>query len=75
MITEGQVECYEEAMAVVVGKARQPVGDDGFWSDYVRLERVYNAVEVCFASLFIGMIWLKCCCFYRFWASVPLLYP
>jgi hypothetical protein len=37
---------FERALSQVIESAQLSVPSEGFWRNYIRLERVYNAVEV-----------------------------
>lgn len=37
---------FELAVGNIVKFAQLPVSEEGFWKNYVRLEKVYNTVEV-----------------------------
>lgn len=43
---------FEPAVSRLLDCARQPASSShGYWRNYVRLERIYNAVEVCLPVL------------------------
>ncbi len=47
-IPSDTIHGFEQALSHVLQSAQLSVPNEGFWRNYVRLERVYNAVEVGF---------------------------
>jgi len=48
---------YEEAVSRVIRSAQQSADCQGFWRNYIRLERIYNAVEtLSFCALMMSII-------------------
>ena len=51
-LKNNDVSHYEEALSRVIRSAQQSANCEGFWRNYIRLERIYNAVEVWFICVF-----------------------
>lgn len=58
-IPSDTVHGFEQALSHVIQSAQLSVPNEGFWRNYVRLERVYNAVEVhyTYQHVYVVSIW------------------
>ena len=57
-LKNNDVSHYEEALSRVIRSAQQSANCEGFWRNYIRLERIYNAVEVWFICVFF-FLWFS----------------
>merc|ERR1712071_732557 len=56
-LKNNDVSHYEEALSRVIRSAQQSANCEGFWRNYIRLERIYNAVEtLSFCALVMSII-------------------
>lgn len=66
---------YEEAVSRVIRSAQQSADCQGFWRNYIRLERIYNAVEVllCSSSFLSAQPLVVSCFFQSYFCHIKIL--